>query len=433
MWWPFARKQTHTRRMDAGPLMAPRRGDTASDCLAELSHTAYACAAINAAVCASYPPRLFARGSSGRKGLGGARTRALSAHELSRLSLDRGGDVREVTEHPLITLLDDVNTEQDPQELWELTTLHQETVGSAYWSLEITPGGLPRAIWTLPAHRVRAIRRDDGTLEGYRVLGPRGETTLDAKEVVHFRYPDPRDPYGPGLSPLRACLDTVRAAAQMRAYRGGLLDGAAAPGVILTPEGPMGEDERERLEGDWERKFRRGTGRVLVADTSLKVSVVQNPLGELAVLADAGGTRADIANAFGVPLAYLTSDTNLANLQAAERQHLAVAIRPRLKRRDQRLTSALARLFDPTGTLFFASDDPSPGERDEAMKRQELDLQQGVRSINEIRVARGLDPAPWGASPWLPVAWAPTDIPGRIDIAPESGRGRAEATGGNTP
>ena len=48
MWWPFARKQTHTRRMDAGPLMAPRRGDTASDCLAELSHTAYACAAINA-------------------------------------------------------------------------------------------------------------------------------------------------------------------------------------------------------------------------------------------------------------------------------------------------------------------------------------------------------------------------------------------------
>jgi len=31
------------------------------------------------------------------------------------------------------------------------------------------------------------------------------------------------------------------------------------------------------------------------------------------------------------------------------------------------------------------------------------------------------------------VAWAPTDIPGRIDIAPESGRGRAEATGGNSP
>jgi len=425
MWWPFGRRKTVDRAAEM--FVAPRRGDRPADCLAELSHTAYACAAINAAVCASYPPRLFARGRQARR----VRTRALGADERLKLAVPGGaGEVREVIDHPLLDLLAEVNGEQDAQELWELTTLHQETVGSAYWSLETGGDGLPRAIWTLPAHRVRAVRRDDGALEGYRVAGPKGETALPAAEVVHFRYPDPRDPYGPGLSPLRACLETVRAAGQLRAYRGGLLEGAAAPGVILTPEGPLGEDERERLEGEWERKFRRGTGRVLVADASLKVSVVQNPLGELATLADMGGTRADIANAFGVPLAYLTNDTNLANLQAAERQHLAVAVRPRLRRRDQRLSSALARLYDPSGGLFFASDDPSPLEREEALRRQELDLKQGVLSINEVRSGRGLGPAAWGGVPWLPVAWAPTDITGRIDIAPETGRARREAPGG---
>lgn len=429
MWWPFGRKRSAPRAADPGHCPVVRRPDRGADCLAELSHTAYACAALNAAVCASYPPRLFARGRGGRK----LRARALGAEERRRLSPAWPGEVREVMEHPLLDLLEEVNGEQDPQELWELTTLHQETVGSAYWSLEAGGDGMPRAIWTLPAHRVRAVRRDDGTLEGYRVSGPRGETALPAAEVAHFRYPDPRDPYGPGLSPLRACLETVRASAQLRAYRGALLDGAAAPGVILTPEGPLGEDERERLEGEWERKFRRGTGRVLVADASLRVSVVQNPLGELATLADMGGTRADIANAFGVPLAYLTNDTNLANLQAAERQHLAVAVRPRLRRRDQRLTSALARLFDPSGGLFFASDDPSPLEREEAHRRQELDLKQGVLSINEVRAGRGLGPVEWGAVPWLPVAWAPTDISGRIDIAPETGRARREMPGGGAP
>lgn len=429
MWWPFGRKRTVARAGDSGLFLPPRRADRPADCLAELSHTAYACAAINAAVCASYPPRLFSRGRAGRK----LRTRALGAEERRRLAVACGGEVREVMEHPLLDLLEEVNGEQDPQELWELTTLHQETVGSAYWSLETGGDGLPGAIWTLPAHRVRAVRRDDGALEGYRVAGPKGETALPAAEVVHFRYPDPRDPYGPGLSPLRACLETVRASGQLRAYRGGLLEGAAAPGVILTPEGPLGEDERERLEGEWERKFRRGTGRVLVADASLKVSVVQNPLGELATLADMGGTRADIANAFGVPLSYLTNETNLANLQAAERQHLAVAVRPRLRRRDQRLTSALARLYDPGGGLFFASDDPSPLEREEALKRQELDLKQGVLSINEVRAGRGLGPVEWGGVPWLPVAWAPTDITGRIDIAPETGRARRELPQGGTP
>ena len=429
MWWPFGRRKTVARAGDTGLFLPPRRADRPADCLAELTHTAYACAAINAAVCASYPPRLFARGRASRK----MRARALGAEERRRLAMAPGGEVREVMEHPLLDLLEEVNAEQDPQELWELTTLHQETVGSAYWSLEFGGDGLPRAIWTLPAHRVRAVRRDDGALEGYRVSGPKGETALPAAEVVHFRYPDPRDPYGPGLSPLRACLETVRASGQFRAYRGGLLEGAAAPGVILTPEGPLGEDERERLEGEWERKFRRGTGRVLVADASLKVSVVQNPLGELATLADMGGTRADIANAFGVPLSYLTNETNLANLQAAERQHLAVAVRPRLRRRDQRLSSALARLYDPAGGLFFASDDPSPLEREEALRRQELDLKQGVLCINEVRAGRGLAPVEWGGVPWLPVAWAPTDITGRIDIAPETGRARREMPPGGTP
>ena len=144
------------RDIDTTVVAIPAAG--VADCLAELTHTAYACAAINAAVCASYPPRLFARGRAARK----LRARALGAEERRRLAMAPGGEVREVMEHPLLDLLEEVNAEQDPQELWELTTLHQETVGSAYWSLEFGGDGLPRAIWTLPAHRVRAVRRDDG-------------------------------------------------------------------------------------------------------------------------------------------------------------------------------------------------------------------------------------------------------------------------------
>src|SRR5205823_10208274 len=108
----------------------------------------------------------------------------------------------------------------------------------------------------------------------------------------------------------------------------------------------------------WRQKFSRGgNGRVLVAESALNVQAVQNQLGDVAHLAEAGATKEDIANAFGVPVSYLTRDTNMANLHAADRQH-AKAIWPRLQRRDQKINEQLIPLFDPSGRLFVARDDP---------------------------------------------------------------------------
>src|SRR5262245_52376390 len=70
-------------------------------------------------------------------------------------------------------------------------------------------------------------------------------------------------------------------------------------------------------------------------------------------------TPARIAMSFvysGVPLPFITSQPTLANLQAAEHQHLAKAIAPRLQRRDEKLNEQLVPLFDPSGRLFLASD-----------------------------------------------------------------------------
>jgi phage portal protein BeeE len=150
---------------------------------------------------------------------------------------------------------------------------------------------------------------------------------------------------------------------------------------------------------------------VLVAESGLRVALLEHSMGDLAALADYRATKEDIANAFGVPLAFLTSETNLANLQAAEHQHLSKAIRPRLQRRDQKLNERLIPLYDPDGRLFLASDDPTPANREQELQQQEADLRWGVRTINEVRQERGLPPVPWGNEPWLPRRWAPARSP----------------------
>jgi len=136
-----------------------------------------------------------------------------------------------------------------------------------------------------------------------------------------------------------------------------------------------------------------------------------------------------------VPLAFLTSETNLANLQAAEHQHMAKAITPRLHRRDEKLNEQLVPLFDPTGRLFLASEDPVPINRELSTKERELNLKYGVVTINEVRGEQGLPAVPWGDVPWLPLQWAPSDYERRADAAPHTGRNRPDEddTEGGTP
>jgi HK97 family phage portal protein len=350
--------------------------------LAELRDTAWTCASINAASCASFPPRLYVR-TRAEQPPPRVRTRAAphysNAHER----------IEEVTEHPLLDLLRQVNPVHNQFDLFELTTLYQEAIGVAYWLLELGPLGIPAAIWPLPAHRVTP------TAEGYVLRGPEGDRLLPAEEVIAFRYPDPRDPYHGGLSPLRACFEQVRLVNEWTSFKRERLDNHALPDAIVSPEGMLADDERARLETQWNHKLRRGgPGRVVVADTALRVQLLQHSMGDLAALADLRTTREQICNAFHVPLAYLSSDTNLANLQAAEQQHLARAIVPRLRRRDEKLNEQLIPLYDPTGRLFLAADDPTPNNRELTLREREIALKYGVLTVDEVRSAMGLPPRP---------------------------------------
>jgi HK97 family phage portal protein len=338
--------------------------------------------------------------------------------------------VEEVTEHPLLELLRSVNPVHNAFDLWELTTLYQEVIGTAYWLLERGPLGTPVAIWPLPAQNVRPTREPDSPelVDYYLYRAPGREERFRPDEVIAFRYPDPRDPYGAGLSPLRACFEQAALMSELTAFKKARLDNHAIPDALVTPDQLIGEEERDRLQTQWDQRLRRGgAGRVVIAQSSMKVQLLAHSMGDLQALADLNATRQEICSAFHVPLSFLTSETNLANLQAAEQQHMARAITPRLRRRDEKLNEQLVPLFDPSGRLFLASDDPVPANRDQVVRERELYLKFGVVTINEVRSELGLPAVPWGDVPWLPMQWARTDYVGRADEpAPNVGRNRPE-------
>ncbi|HJT75720.1 MAG TPA: phage portal protein, partial [Gemmataceae bacterium] len=216
---------------------------------------------------------------------------------------------------------------------------------------------------------------------------------------------------------LRACFEQAVLVSDYAAFKKAKFENHAIPDALVTPDDVIGEEERDRLQAQWNSYFRRGgTGRVLVTESAMKLQVLPHSMGDLAALADMKATKEDIANAFHVPLSFLTTETNLANLQAAEQQHMAKAIAPRLRRRDEKLNEQLLPRYDPSGRLFLASEDPVPVNFDNNMKELELKLKYGVLTINEVRQAEGLDAVPWGNVPWLHRLWMQTDDPARDEV-----------------
>lgn len=422
-WWRVKSAPTILRGpQGSGPAFLDafrrRRPPTPNELQAELKNTAYTCASLNAAVCASFPPRLYVATHPGQpaarclcKSLDPVSERRLRSRSHLPPALTRAAQIEEVLDHPLLTLLRQVNPVHNAFDLWELTTLYQEVHGSAYWHLRFDRLGVPTEIWILPSQYVTPRRQPDSTalVEYYEYRTGASEQRFTPNEIIHFRYPDPRDPYHAGLSPLRASFESVALASDYLAFKQATWENCAIPSAIISPDEAIGEEERERLEAQWNQKYRRGgAGRVLVAESGMKVHILAHSMGDLAALAEMKTTREDIANVFGVPLAFLTTETNLANLQAAEAQHTRKAIRPRLQRRDEKINEQLVPLFDPTGRLFVASDDPVPDDQRQCLAQQESDLKWGIKSINEVRQERGLPPVPWGERPWLPGGWRQT-------------------------
>jgi len=70
------------------------------------------------------------------------------------------------------------------------------------------------------------------------------EQRFAPEDVIFFRYPDPRDPYTGGLSPLRACFEQAALASEYAATRSAIYENRALPSALVSPDAVMGEEER---------------------------------------------------------------------------------------------------------------------------------------------------------------------------------------------
>jgi HK97 family phage portal protein len=323
---------------------------------------------------------------------------------ITRKSAD---DVEELTEHPLLELLDHANSQMTGIELVELTALYEELTGNAYWYLVDSPLGVPSEVWPLMSQYVKIVPDPEKFIAGYIY----GKTSIDQvgfkpEEVIHFSYPNPADLFY-GMGPLEAALLAVDRSTSMAEYEQALFDNNSRPDFAIKVAEGTTEAERKRLYAEWKERFegRKKSGKPVILQGEMDIQTIGYSPRDSTLLLLAKFSREEIANIFGIPMTMLEISAARAEAESQMWAYCEFTLKPRLRRLEQKLTEALASRYDPR--LFLAFDDPTPANVELRLKEVETHLRTGYSCINEERSIDGQDDVEWGAIPLLPGGIAP--------------------------
>ncbi|MCC6483337.1 MAG: phage portal protein [Armatimonadetes bacterium] len=360
----------------------------------------FACASLNASVCANVPLRLYARGSTER-----FRTRALGTSEKAWLKSGALADTQDAVEvvdpeHPLLDLLTKANPVMTGVELRELKFLHQELTGNHYQHVETRSVGgrqVPVALWPLQPQYTRVVPDDKLIIRGYLYgKDDNNAQAYGADEIIHFRYPNPESLII-GMAPLEAVAQAADRQQARAAYAEALFANNARPDFLIKYKGQVQAESRRALYEDWDRRFKgvRKAGKPVILDQDGEIVTLAMTPRDAYLVEAADMDKAEIAAAFGVPLTLLEmSDSNKASAIAGETGYLRRAVVPRLMRDQAVLNEMLCPLFD--GRLFVAYENPVPDDVALDVMRHRTYVQIGAMSVNEVRSEIGLEPIEGG-------------------------------------
>lgn len=397
-----------------GPLYTDaygaRRAPTPTRLVEAYKSLIYACVQINEHAVCRVPLRLYSRSSKGDrpKDVAGPRSIRRSQFEhLRGLGYLRGigptaDNVQEITNHPALDSLDlpDPDGYFDRQQLIGLLVRYCDVVGIGYLLLD-NKGRPGEYLWPLASQYMIPIPMPDSPLiEGYWYFGRQ----YNLNEVLRFRTtPSLRDPYKAGFSPTYAAIEYAQLEDEWVSIQSSLLSAGPLPKLAFLPKDATmvpGPEEQRRFRQSLDLTLSRGNaGKPLIGDGAYEPHVLSYTPSDLGGIQITQDVREMVANVFGIPQPYLSGDTNLANLQAADTQHARNAVEPRCKAIAAVLTRYVQR-FDPR--LFFAFDSAIAEDELKDAQVTDLMLKSGRVTINQANEETPWPPVPWGDEPWMP-------------------------------
>jgi HK97 family phage portal protein len=267
---------------------------------------------------------------------------------------------REVTEHPLLSLLARPNPRDGRATFLEAVYGHLLLAGNAYLE-QVAIDGIPREIYALRPDRMKIVPGTDGWPEAwdYSVAGKslRFQRLPDGPGVVqpilHLTLFHPLDDHY-GLSPIEAAAAAIDIHNAAAAWNKALLDNAARPSGALVYAGANGavlsDEQVDRLKADLEASFQgaANAGRPLLLEGGLDWKPLSLSPKDMDFTESKAAAAREIALAFGVPpmMLGLPGDNTFANFAEANRSFWRQTVLPLASRSAESLVHWLAPMAE---------------------------------------------------------------------------------------
>ncbi len=318
----------------------------------------------------------------------------------------KGWELEEITDHPFLELMDQVNPFRNGWDLLFETDLFQELTGNAYWYAvpsrltSAIPGRkLPAELWTLQSDKVKILPSERDFIRGYEYQMGEKKTVFDPSEIVHFRFPNPEDQFY-GLAPLQAAAYAADIEEKKKRYILNFFQNFAIPPVVMkadydakTAKGPSWT--REEWD-DYRKNFTRmhggpdNAGKMALLQGGLDIKTVGFSPKEFFHLVNNRPTIEELAAIYGIPLFKLTGEgTDALNAEKSDYSYMKDTITPRLRQIEQKINEQLMPLYGKG--LFVAFSSVVPEDKDFELEEHKT-LVNTVMTVNEIRSRRGLEP-----------------------------------------
>ena len=273
---------------------------------------------------------------------------------------------RELSEHPLLALIERPNGAQAGADFFESWYSFLQVAGNSYMEL-VEVEGSPRELYVLRPDRMKAVPGRAGWPEAYEYSVNGRVVTIPCgtqSPVLHMRLFNPVDDYY-GMSPLEAAACAIDIHNAAGSWNKSLLDNAARPsGALVYKGGEAGanltEDQFERLKRELAENYQgaANAGRPLLLEGGLDWTSMGLTPQEMDFIAAKHAAAREIALAFGVPpmLLGIPGDNTYANLREANRAFWRGTVLPLAGRTARALTHWLGPRYEGKLRLWYDAD-----------------------------------------------------------------------------
>lgn len=323
--------------------------------------------------------------------VGGARFKLYTSIDKSKI----------LENHPLLDLLNSPNPmpEFTGYTIRYLTEVYMLLKGQAYWVLERNGLGQPTEIWLVPPHWVR---QTPSFYKPYYMIQPMGVSTLGVKyipqeDVIHFKDPNPLDPYARGVGQAEGIGDEIETDEYMAKYEKRFFYNDATPPFAVTAPGAQ-EEEIDRMEERWMSKHAgvNNSHKPAFFNWDAQIQILKETNKEMEYIESRKFLR-DLCNQhFNIPpeILGINENSNRATIDAAYYIYAKNVLTTKFRLIEDAINTQLCAMFKDKP--YFEFDNIIPDDKDYNLQVANDGIQNGTILVDEWRKANGMDKLPNG-------------------------------------